>query len=203
MDNNTEREEIQKNYTLKSEAVEQLLTEETPEYTQEELNRYKAAKGFRIPDWVKVVFLKLWFYGAVCYFIYWGLAMYIPGLLEMMFVLCVAMGMVTDVLLNSVLRFLEKTPGENNRWMVFPQKGFKGFVLNILYGALLVFCVYNLYDGINRAAMILTGRENTIFLAVEPLMFGLFCMGFDMLFIAIKRLLLRILEDAKHSAANP
>ncbi len=203
MSKQTNDESTQKNYDLNSEAVEALLTEDAPEYSQEELMRYRRKTGFRIPDVLKVLFLKFWFYGAVCYFIYWGLAMYIPGWLEMMFVLCTATGMVTDVLLNSVLRFMEKLPGENSKWMVFPQKGFKGFVLNVLYGFLLIFCVYNLYDGINRALNVMTGETDIIYLAVEPLMFGLFCIGFDMLFVAIKRLLCRIIEDAKQSAGNP
>ncbi len=200
MEKNTNPEDTQKNYNLKSDAVNDLVTEETPEYTQEELNRYRQSKGFRIPDVLKYSFIKLWFYGAVCYFIYWGLAMYIPGLLEMMFVLCTATGMVTDVLLNNVIRFLEKTPGENDRWMFFPQKGFRGFVFNILYGFLIIYCVYTLYDGINRVAMVLTGTENTIFLAVEPLLFGLFCTGFDLLFIAMKRLFGSIIRDAVKAA---
>ncbi len=202
MEKKAKSEEISQNYQLKSEAVQELVSEQTPEYSEEELNRYRRKQGFRIPDILKYSFLKLWFYGAVCYFIYWGLAMYIPGLLEMMFVLCVATGMVTDLLTNGVLRFVEKIPGENNKWMVFPQKGFKGFVLNILYGFVIIYCVYTLYDGINRVAIIFTGREDQVVLAVEPLLFGVFCTGFDLLFIAVKRLLGAIIRDAKAAAGS-
>ncbi len=191
-----------KNYDLQSEAVEALVTDEVPEYSQEELNRYKRAKGFRFPEVLKILLLKVWFYGAVCYFVYWGLAMYLPGLIEMMFVLSVAMGMVTDLLLNSVIRFMEKTKGANDPWMFFHQRGVKGFALNLLYGFVIVFCVYNLYDGINRLAMLLTDTTNVIFLAVEPVLFGIFCMGTDMLFIAIKRLLASILRDALQAAKS-
>ena len=37
-------------------------------------------------------------------------------------------------------------------------------------------------------------------LGVEPILYGLFCMGFDMLLIGIKRLCAAILRDAKAAA---
>ncbi len=199
---NIPNQEPNKNYDLKSDAVDNLVAEETPQYSQEELNRYRTKKAFNIPEALKVVAIKTWFYGAVCYFIYWGLAMYLPGLIEMMFVLAAATGMVTDLLVNGVLHFMEKTPGENDHWMFFPQSGFKGFVLNFVYGFPVVFCVYSLYDGINRLVIAFTGQTDTIYLGVEPLLFGVFCMGFDMLFIAIKRLFGNILRDAKDAASR-
>ena len=100
-----------KNYNLKSEAVETLAgadREEVPVYSQEELNRYRTPKGFHIPQWVKILLIKAWFAGAVCYFILWGLGMYVGNMLDMLFVLGVAMGLVTDLLLNNVIRFLRE-----------------------------------------------------------------------------------------------
>ena len=49
-----EKDIKEKNYNLNSEAVETLAgadREETPVYTQEELNRYRTTKGFHIPQW--------------------------------------------------------------------------------------------------------------------------------------------------------
>ncbi len=194
-------EEIGKNYKLSSEAVEDLVSDEAPEYSQEELNRYRSKRGFHIPEWLKVLFLKFWFTGAVCYFILWGLGMYVQGL-DMMFVLAMVLGMITDLLLNNVLRFMEKIPGENNKWMLVSRKGMVGFGLNLLYGCVLVFCVYQVYVGINGVYAELTGAENTILLGVEPILFGLLCMAFDMLFIGMKRLFGKILRDAMESAKS-
>ncbi len=192
--------ENQKNYDFKSKAVEDLTSDDAPEYSREELERYRKSSRFHIPHIVWVLFWKAWFYGAVCYFVLWGLGLYIPGLLDMMFVLCVALGMVTDLLTNNVLRFIEKNPGDNDRWMFIPSTGTKGLFLNILYGFAIVFCTYTLYDALNRAVMAVTGSYDVIYLGVEPILFGLFCMGFDMLFIAAKRLLGRIIRDAMDAA---
>ena len=47
------------------------------------------------------------------------------------------------------------------------------------------------------AAAALSGKEDLVAIGVEPILFGLLCMGFDMLFIGIKRMFLSIISDAK------
>lgn len=195
----------EKNYNLKSEAVEELLDAqkgEAPEYSEEELAKYRSGGKFRIPELVKVLFLKAWFAGAVCYFILWGLGTYIYSLIDMLFILGVVMGMATDLLTNNVIRFIEKTPGANDRWLMIPRKGMASFFLNIVYALVLLICVYGLYTGINGVYAAVTGNTEVVLLGVEPVLFGLFCMGFDMLFILIKRTIGSIFADAKAKARN-
>ena len=191
------------NYELKSEAVEPLAgadSSPTPEYSKEELERYKGKKKFKIPAPVKILFLKAWFAGAVCFFFLWGLGL--TNLLDTLFVLGVAIGVVTDLLVNNVIRFLEAFPGEHEEWMLFPKKGMVSFFLNLIYGFVIAFCVYLLYSLINFAIMSLTGNTETLPLGVEPVLFGIFCMGIDMLFVGIKRLIVNIIEDAQYAAGK-
>lgn len=193
------------NYELKSEAVEALAGADStpaPEYSKEELERYKGKKKFKIPAPVKILFLKAWFAGAVCFFFLWGLGTYVSDLLDMLFVVGVATGLVTDLLVNNVIRFIEAFPGEHDEWMLFPKKGMVSFFGNLLYGFLVTFCVYLLYNLINIAIMSITGNTETLPLGVEPVLFGIFCMGVDMLFIGIKRLIVSIIEDARYSAGK-
>lgn len=195
--NELEKETLETNYTLKSEAVETLANadhEEAPEYSEEELNRYRTKKGFHIPETVKVLLVKAWFAGAVCFFILWGLGLYVGNMLDMLFVLGVVLGMVNDVLVNSVIRFMEKIPGANDRLMFFPKKGVGSFFLNILYGFVIVFCVYMLYNVINGVLSGIFGTTDKIYLGVEPILFGTFCMGFDMLFVWIKQVFLSLIR---------
>ena len=198
MDKNTE-----KNYNLKSEAVDELVDAqagEAPEYSEEELAKYRSGGKFRIPEPVKVLFIKAWFAGAVCYFILWGLGMYIYSLIDMMFVLGIVLGMATDLLTNNVIRIIEKTPGANDKWLLLPKKGMASFFGNIVYSIILLICVYNLYTGINNVYAAVTGNTEVVLLGVEPVLFGVFCMGFDMLFILIKRTIGAIIADAKNKA---
>lgn len=191
---------IEKNYNLKSDAVETLANadrEEAPEYSQEELNQYRKNRGISIPDWLKVLFVKAWFAGAVCFFILWGLGTYIGNMLDMLFVLGIVLGMVNDVLVNSILRFMEPTPGANDRWMLLPKKGLGSFFGNILYAFVITYCVYMLYNGINMLLSLAFGTTDVVYLGVEPILFGVFCMGFDLLFVWFKTLAIGLIRDAR------
>ena len=161
-------------------------SEAIPEYSQEELNRYRTPQKVRITDWAKILLIKAWFAGAVCFFILWGLGLYIGSMLDMLFILGVVLGMVNDVLVNSILRFMEPVPGTNSRWMFFQKKGLGSFFGNIIYGIVIVCCVYYLYNGINVTLSAIFGTTDKVYLGVEPILFGAFCMGFDVLFVWLK-----------------
>lgn len=189
-----------KNYELKSDAVEKLVKAEqgeVPEFSQEELKKYRTKSRIHLSATLKVVLLKAWFPGAVCYFILWGLGMYIYSLVDMLFILGIVLGLVTDLLTNNVIRFVEETPGENDKWLMFPKKGMVSFFANLVYGLVLVVCVFWLYSAINKIAVILIGNPDTVPLGVEPVLYGLFCMGFDILFVQCRNLMKRILSDAR------
>lgn len=201
--NKNHESDSSRNYELKSDAVETLAGADhqpAPEYSREELNKYRSKRRLAIPDFVKILLIKAWFAGAVCFFILWGLGLYVSNTLDMLFVAAIVLGMVTDILTNGVIRFMEKSPGENDRWMLLPKKGMASFFLNILYAFLIIFCVYELYVFINTAINSITGSTDAVPLGVEPILFGVFCMGFDMLFVGVKRLLKTILADAMASA---
>ena len=64
-------------YELHTGAVEDLVSadkENTPRYSKEELDKYRSGKvKWRLPEWLKVILIKFWFYGAVCFFVFMGL----------------------------------------------------------------------------------------------------------------------------------
>lgn len=189
-------------YNLKTKAVEDLVTADesnSPEVSEEELRAYRSGPKRKIADWVKMLFIKFWFNAAVCFFFIWGLSGYVADLLDLLFVTGMALGIVTDVMTNPVLRFFEKTPGENARWMMFPKKGYVTFPLNILYAYVVLFLVYTLYNILNLVIIQITGAVNTVPLGVEPILFGLFCLGFDLLLIRLKRVFLDMIHDAVKS----
>ena len=196
---NNERNQSSTNYSLKSDAVDALVDAESGvvrEFSEEELKRYRSNKGFKLPDVVKLLLIKLWFAGAVYYFIGFSLGADLPTI-DLLIVLSVVYGMVTDLLTNNVIRFIEQTEGSNDKWMLLPKKGMVSFFLNILYCGVIIVCVYGLYYLINYTANVITGEAKAIHLGVEPVLFGVFCMGFDMLFISIKNLILRVVSGRK------
>ncbi len=195
--NQPEKPEIEKQseyYKLKTRAVDDLVNaneENSPEVSEEELRAYRSGPKLKMADWAKMLFIKAWFAGAVCFFFIWGLGNILGSELDILVVTGFALGTVTNLLTNPVLRFFEKTPGQNARWMMVTRKSHSGLFLDILYGYVVLFLVYVLYNVINLTAARLRGTAD-IFLGVEPILFGVFCLGADLLMIQVKGLLSRV-----------
>lgn len=187
-------------YKLKTDAINDLVTaneENSPQVSEEELRAYRSGPKMKVADWVKMLFIKGWFAGAVCYFFFWGLGGFIPNLLDQLFITGLALGVVTDLLTNPVLRFFEKTKGANARWMMVTRKTYSGLFLNILYGYVVLFLVFTLYNVINIAAIRLLGLPgDQVVLGVEPVLFGVFYLGFDLLLIKAKHMVAGMVRDA-------
>ncbi len=190
-------------YRLNTQAVEDLVTADesnSPAASQEELDKYRGRTRKKLPLWLKVALLKAWFYGAVCFFFMWGLGGYLADALDLFFVTAIALGMVTDLLVNTILRYYAETDGANDRWMMIPRRGVAGFFLNILYAFVVLGVVDAVYNLANIAILSLTQETGTVPLGVEPILFGLLCMGVDAGFVALKHLLKEIVSDAKAKA---
>lgn len=192
-------------YKLKTDAVNDLVTaneENSPEVSEEELRAYRSGPKMKVADWVKMLFIKAWFAGAVCFFFLWGLGGFLGSELDRLVVTGFALGVVTDLMTNPVLRFFEKTKGENARWMMVTRKSHSGLFLNILYGYVILFLVYVLYNVINLAIIHIAGMpSDTVPLGVEPVLFGVFCLGFDLLLIQIKRAVGQMVHGAAKKPA--
>lgn len=200
--NKAEKPEIEKQsdyYRLKTKAVDDLVNaneENSPEVSEKELRAYRSGPKMKVADWVKMLFIKAWFAGAVCFFFIWGLGGYLADELDILVVTGFALGAVTDLLTNPVLRFFEKTKGENARWMMVTRKTFSGLFLNILYGFAVLFLIYMLYNVINLIAAKVTGVTDQVLLGVGPIFFGLFYLGFDLLLIQVKHTISKRIHGA-------
>lgn len=188
-------------YRLHTEAVEDLATanaENTPKYSKEELEKYtSAAKKKRVPVPLKVFLIKAWFYGAVCYFVFWGLGMYVPSQLDQCVAAAVIMGLVTDLLINTLLRFGERRDGESSRCMMVARTGVSGLLLNMLYAFALMFLIVTAYAMINALLSVLFAGSAPL-LGVGPVGFGLIAACIDTLLISCKHMLKDMAAAARH-----
>ena len=182
-------------YRLNTDAVDKLVNaKDAPEVSDAEIRKYTSKGKFHIPTAVKIMFVKFWFSGAVCYFFFWGLSMFMPGHLELMLVLTAGMGAVTDLLTNHALRGMETYDRENDKWMMVTVRKYWSIFINVIYAGVVMFFVYKTYNVIN---LIITQNDENAIFGVEPILFGLFYMGFDMLFIAMKNVLVKLIRDAE------
>ena len=191
-------------YELKTRAVEDLVSaneENSPPVSREEIRKYTSRGKLKLADWVKLLAIKWWFAAAVCFFFIWGLGTYVASMLDLLVITGVALGFVTDLLTNNVLRFIAPTKGANDRWMMYPKKGYISLPLNLVHAGLVLFLVYTAYNALNALIISLGGLEATaVPLGVEPILFGLLYLGFDMLLITLKHVAQNMLRDAERKA---
>ena len=190
-------------YRLNTRAIDDLVTADasnSPKVSEEELRKYRSGPKIRLRDGVKAALIKWWFAGAVCFFFFWGLGIMIPSLENQMIVLGIGLGLVTDLLVNNIFRYYAKTPGANDRWIMVRRKGVAGMGLNLMYAFGLLGLVVITYDIINRIAVGMTGAADTVPVGVEPILFGLLTMGWDLLLLQGREWIRRIVDDAKKQA---
>ncbi len=188
-------------YKLNTRAVDDLVNatpENSPKVSEKELRKYRSGPKIHLKDWVKAVLIKWWFAGAVCFFFYWGLGAVVPSMENMLLILGIGLGGVTNLLTNNVLRFWAKVPGGNDRWMMVTRRGAPGLLLDVVYGFVILGCVVMSYQLLNRMLIALTGAaKDSVPLGVEPIVFGLLAVGWDFLLLGARRLAGRIVDDAK------
>ena len=190
-------------YKLNLKAVDDLVTadrDNSPKVSEAELRKYRSGPKIRLSESLKALLIKFWFNGATCFFFLWGLGAYLHSWLDQMVVLALALGAVTDLLTNNVFRFYARTPGTNDRWMMFPQRAFYTLPLNLLYAGLLLFLVMTTYNVVNAAIIGITGAKDTLPLGVGPILFGVFTTAWDTLLVKLKHTAQSVLADARRAS---
>ncbi|MDE7326981.1 MAG: hypothetical protein K2N63_12045 [Lachnospiraceae bacterium] len=191
-----EKPAAQNYYDLKVDAVERLVNAKSaPEVSEKEIRKYTSKGKFHIPSWIKILFIKFWFSGAICYFFLWGMGLYLAGL-DLMVVLAIALGVSTDLMVNHLLHSFEPEKGAYDKWMMIPFRKFWTIFLNVIYAGVLLYCVIQIYVVINTLLVGDVSGAETVAVGVEPLLFGIFYMGTDMLFVTIKNMMVKIIKDA-------
>ena len=81
---------------------------------------------------------------------------------------------------------------------MFPKKHILTLPANILYAFAVLACVYNTYIGVNSTAAAAAGDSTSVLLGVEPILFSILYVVFDSIFIFIKRMLVKIVREARN-----
>lgn len=196
-------------YDLKVDKVDELVAalkgEDTSEYgevsmkisdctgesgSDKEFNPYRTDFLSRIPTFLKAFFIKWWFAGMVCFFVNMGLGIYVKATADLILLDGIMLGLVADVLVNPLFRFMETDRREYNDYMMFPfpLKAYWTFFTNILYYVGVAVIVNFAYVFINKFMFSL---------AIEPLSWALIVLVVDMIFIGVKDLAVHLIKKRK------
>lgn len=156
---------------------------------QKEFDPYKRDLLSRIPVWVKAFFIKWWFFGVVCYFVMMGL-INLTDDLDRLVLTGLVTGLVVELLVNPIFRYMEHD-GEYKPYVMFPFpfKAYWTFFANILYYCIVVWGTSWIFTFINAVLH--------VFVAIEPLLFGVFTLIIDMAFIGIKDLIVYLIKKSR------
>lgn len=156
---------------------------------------YKIDKLSKIPTSIKVLFVKFWVAGAICYFIRMGLGVYITDPLDMLVLTGIVTGLVTDLFVNTAFLYFESDKKEYHKYMLVPVSCKKIWTLfvNIPYGLIEVIAIHYIYVFLNM--YVVNGN-----LVVEPLLYGIIFLLVDMAFISIKNLIVMLIGKRKKVA---
>ena len=105
-----------------------------------------------------------------------------------------AMGAVTDILVNNLFFFFGDE--KYKKWMLIPVKKFWTLFVYLIYSCVVMIIVVYFYEGVN----LLFNPQNTGF-NVEPITFGLIYLAIDLIFVWLKNLIVKIINDAREKAA--
>lgn len=154
---------------------------------QKQFNPYKTDLLSKIPTWLKALFIKWWFSGMVCYFIGMGLGLLITDTLDLVIITGVVLGLVVEVLVNPIFKYLESDKREYNYYMMFPFpfSAYWTFFTNIIYYTIVACGGAGVYYIIN---------EYMFKLVREPLLDGVFVLAIDMFFIGLKDLIVFLIK---------
>lgn len=182
-------------YKLNTKAVDRLASvniSNARKVSDKELSKYNKSKLANIPPWIKASFVKFWFAGACCFFIYWGLGTYVTVQLDLLFILGLTLGVVNNLLVNNVLRYMAYPEDQYNKFMMNPSKKYIFFIADIFYSMICLFIVYLIYSFVNGVLF----RGESI-LGVEPILFGLLYAFVDMSIVKIKNIILNKIKGSK------
>lgn len=170
-------------------------TGEEPKGRKKEFDPYSVDKLSRIPTPIKAIFIKWWFAGLVCYLIDMGLGTNMATL-DLLVISGAVLGLIVDCMVNPILRLVQSDRNEMHNYMMFPFpfKAYWTFITNIIYYILVMIVVNYIYHGINLLILLATPNG---FFALEPLLFGVFCVIADMVFIGIKDLIVYLVKRGK------
>lgn len=163
------------------------------EISMEDINAYKQ-EGFiaSLPYWLKALFIKYWFFGAMCFFVLMGIigmvgenAAIFAGTLS---------GAIFDIVVYNILIMMESDKNESRHFIMFKSKKVYSVFINMAYNIVLFLLAMYI------CSAIVSTYEDPVknWFLQEPLSQGLVLFVLDTAFISIKNLCVHIYKKSKN-----
>lgn len=177
-----------------------------------EVEPYKYSKLSMIPSWIKILFLKYWAAGAAVFF--FGVGGSFLGLdyggfdnttdaiisygVRFFVLLTIGLALVMNYIVKVIVRYMKTSRDNTYYYNMVNVKGFKGFLLNILYSLLCMVPIFffSIFVGVYGLLPNLFGDNYEW--GLEPFSMGLFYIMTDFVFLFIKNSISGLIKKAKY-----
>jgi hypothetical protein len=163
------------------------------------VNPYKISWIDKIPYNIKTYILKFWFAGAVYYFAGWGIYSEQFDSFDETVLVGLVLGIVLDLLVNNILRFIETDKDKADIYLVSRKKKFYSIFISVFYGIILSVLIGYTYHFLNLGIINLFNKPDKIYIGGEPFGFGLLFVLYDYIILLFINLIRKLLKKKERS----
>ena len=166
-----------------------------------DVDKVKVPFIYRIPMWVKALFIKYWFCGVIFFFVNMGLANIIYGEKSVPFSQGAYILMLLDGLIYGLAYFLiqgfvielcERVDGEGRPWLIYYSRKWWTIWIDVVYGLVWAVCTDLIAWNITAAIGTTSAQASFYWVFAEPLSYGVLGLAVEMFFIGLKNLIVFI-----------
>ena len=160
--------------------------------TGEEFNPYDVDKSSKFPFWLKTTLLKYWFFGAVYFFVGFGM-----GVVGETLVLAAGIigGVFYDLVINKIIMLWESDKKEGKHFSMVLSKKYYSMIVNTLYLVVVFFIVGTLVGVLGNFTSNVLNWTFTI--GSEPFTFALLVIIIDSICLLIKYFISKLIKKIK------
>lgn len=152
-----------------------------------EIDPYSIDKLSKIPNWIKIVFVKFWVVGAAFLFVMMGLSPEIFDILDKLVLLILITTLGVEYISNTLIIFIDKPERRALHHLSheFKRKSFYSLFITLFYSAIMILLTHFTLDFLVRLGMPTIGdfiSQST----ADPITFAIIFLIYDTIYILIK-----------------
>lgn len=154
--------------------------------TEETLHPYRMGFFSKLPEGLKINVLKWWCFGATYYFVGFGMPSVMNSVIDTIFTLGLVLGLVFTFVISFLVNGVSSSEEIYNKHYAIRSKSPLRILYNVFYSWILIIFVAMTYQVVNSINNMIMGYgEGVIEIGVEPILYGVVVLFYDMVLIKV------------------
>jgi hypothetical protein len=154
--------------------------------TEKPLHPYRMGFFSRLPEGLKINVLKWWCFAATYYFVGFGMPSIMNSIVDTIFTLGLVLGLVFTFIISFLVNGVSSSEEIYNKHYALRSKSPLRILYNVFYSWILIIFVAMTYQVVNSIYNMIMGYgEGVIKIGVEPILYGVVILFYDMVLIRV------------------